>query len=224
MDVILLCNAGLAFSYEGKTLLVDVPNCTLPPYAPLAPGEWDRIMERKPPYEHLCGLYFTHEHPDHCDMDKVRAFREKWPDVPCFIPKENAGQGTLVMGPFIISYEELDHAPIDAPTPPHVVTWIKAGAASIYIAADAKLDCEQHRGFLKGRVASAAFWNAMYLSRTDTRRLLRESAQRSFIYHMPEVEPDGYGIWKKCRNNLKRYGDEIRNTEVLSSYPSHIVI
>lgn len=224
MKVTLLCNAGLALCYEGQTLLVDVPNCVLPPYATLAAGEWEAIINRKPPHENICGMYFTHNHPDHCDIEKVRSFQKRWPEIPCFFPEKNVGNGTVVMGPFVISYAEMDHAPMDVPTPPHVVTWIRAGATSIYIAADAKLDCEQHRKFLKGRVANGAFWNAMYLSRPETRELLLSSAERNFIYHMPEEEPDPYGIWKKCRNNLKRYGEELKNIEVLCKYPSQIVL
>ena len=223
MEITLLCNAGLAITYEGKTLLVDIPNSMFPPFASMAPAEWQSVVKREGDYGSVCGLYFTHDHPDHCDMEKVRDYKKRWPEIPCFVPEETTAQsGTLVIGPFVVSYMKLDHAPMDVPTPPHVVTWVRAGEKSIYIAADAKLDCEEHRRFIKGRVANAAFWNAMYLSRKETRKLIHDTAQRNFIYHMPQTEPDGFGIWKKCRNNLQRYGDELQSVQVLDKYPYHL--
>ena len=220
MEITLLCNAGLAITHEGKTLLVDIPNSAFPPFAPIPPTEWEKILKREGDYGSVCGLYFTHNHPDHCDMQMLQNYKERWNEVPCFVPQDStAHSGSLVMGPFVISYMRLDHAPMNVPTPPHVVTWIRAGEKSIYIAADAKLDCDEHRCFIKGRVADAAFWNAMYLSRDETRRLIGETALKSFIYHMPQTEPDAFGIWKKCRNNLMRHGDELQSVQILDNYP-----
>ena len=223
MEITLLCNAGLTICCDNQTLLVDVPNCDMPPYASLGTGEWDKILNRQDPYQRICGLYYTHNHPDHYHKDRVAEFRKKWPDIPCFLPDENSEKGTLVMGPYVISYGTVEHAPMDVATPPHVVTWIRAGSKSIYIAADAKLDCHEHEAFLKGRVADLAFWNAMYLSRAETRELMRKTAKKNYIYHMPQFEPDEYGIWKKCRNNLRRYKDELSSVSIISDYPSKII-
>lgn len=220
MEIKLLCNAGLAITYEGKTLLVDIPNQAFSPFAALPPLQWQMIMNRTGEFGMVCGLFITHNHPDHCDMERVRAYRSRWNEVNVFVPDDSTPQmGTVVMGPFVISYRRMDHAPMDVPTPPHVVAWVRAGDKTVYIAADAKLDLEEHRRFLKGRVANGAFWNAMYLSRPETRLLLREAAQKNFVYHMPEVEPDSIGIWKKCRNNLSRYENELQGVTVLDCYP-----
>ena len=64
----------------------------------------------------------------------------------------------------------------------------------------------------------------MYLSRAETRLLLRCISAKNYIYHMPENDPDGFGIWKKCKNNLNRYPDELRTVRVLKRYPSVIEI
>lgn len=224
MKIRVLCNAGLALEYQNQILLVDAPNCPLAPYAALPEGEWARILAREAPYDRLCGLYFTHTHPDHCDLEKVREFQRCWPEVPCFLPENGPEAGQIGMGPFFISFARLEHAPMDSPLPPHVVTWIQAGETGIYIAADARLHCEAHQAFLRGRVADAAFWNGMYLSRPETRGLLREAARRNYIYHMPEQEPDGFGIWKKCRSNLRRYPQELEHVTVIDRYPWQIEV
>lgn len=222
MHITLLCNAGLAIECDGSVLLVDLPNCDLPPFAWLAQGEWRRILDQMPPYDRVCGIYYSHNHPDHCDTLRLEEYRKRYPEIPVFFPDDRPFKGTAVMGPFVISYERIDHAPMDAPAPPHVVSWIRANGTCIYIAADAKLDPDAHRAFLKGRVADGAFWNAMYLSRPETRLLMKESAVNNWIYHMPDQNPDPYGIWKKCNNNLARYPEDLKMVHILSEYPSEI--
>ncbi len=222
MRITLLCNTGLAIEYQGQTLLIDLPQDQIPPFMPLGAGEWERILNREPAYDKVCGIFFTHNHPDHCDPERAEAYRKRWREIPVFLPEEHGEHGTVAMGPFVISYDRLDHAPMDPPPPPHVVTWIRAGSQCVYIAGDAKLDPAEHYKILKGRKAHIGFWNPMYLSRPETRQLIRDAATRSYIYHLPASEPDSYGIWKKCRSNQKRYGAELPQVEVLEKYPSTI--
>lgn len=224
MHITLLCNAGLAITNDGATLLVDLPNENLPPFAVLKEDTWRKILNREHPYHNVCGFYFTHDHPDHCDRDKVAAYRKRWPDTACFFPEEDHESGRISIGPFDISYRRVDHAPMDVPTPPHVVTWIESGGKSLYLAADAKLDVFDHQAFLKGRRASAAFWNSMYLSRPETRSLLQSAAEQNYIYHMPEKNPDTFGIWRKCEKNCQRYAAELGNVTILAHYPWEIAI
>lgn len=208
----------------GETLLVDVPNKEILPYCGVKPDLWERILNREPPYERVSGIYFTHDHPDHHDADRVKSYLTKWPRTPYVLPSGNSESGLLRLGVFEISWKRLEHAPMDTQTPPHVVTWIRAGGRCLYIAADAKLDAEAHRQFLAGKRADAAFWNAMYLSRPETRRLIAEAAEVSYIYHMPEGRTDTFGIWRKCERNLERYSSELENTVILDRYPTEIII
>lgn len=224
MKITVLCNAGLALEAENAILLVDAPNQAFPPFAALPEALWQDILERKPPYDRVCGLWFTHDHPDHCDLEKTRAYEQRWPEIPVLIPGPGHVRGRVQLGPFTMEYQRLEHAPMDEPTPPHVVTWISCGGKSIYIAGDAALDCEAHRAFLRGRTADAAFWNSMYLSRPDTRNLMAQAARQSCIYHMPPQEPDDFGLWKKCRSNLQRYPQELERVTVIERYPSEIQI
>lgn len=218
MRITLLCNCGLAVECSGAVLLVDVPNGSAPPFYRLPADAWQRILDRRPPYDRLAGIYITHLHPDHCDLEALRAFQRRWPDVPCLLPSEAAPRGAVNLGPFAVEYAAFPHAPIANP-PLHRVTWIRAGAQSIYLAADAALEPEAHRAFLRGRRADAAFFNAMYLSRPETRRLLGEAAAQCCIYHMPR-EGEGLEIWAKCRRNLERYPEALAQVRVLGSYPT----
>ncbi len=220
----LLCNAGIAVEYQNEILLVDVLNASNPPFAGISDVIWQQILKRKAPFDKVCGVYFTHIHPDHCDLGKVLQYRNQWPDIPCWLPDGSAENGDLCMGPFSIEYSSVYHAPMDEPLPKHVVSWIKAGEKRIYIAADAALPPEPHMTFLNKRTADAAFWNSMYLSRPETRALLNQTSPRNYIYHMPESDPDGFGIWKKCKNNLLRYPEELRTVRVIKRYPTVIEI
>lgn len=222
MTITFLCNAGLALETDRAVLLVDVPNQDSKPFYPLPEDEWQKILSRQPPYDKVCGMWFSHTHPDHCDMEKVRNYQQRWPDIPVFLPDQTNVRGCCKIGPFHIEYQRFDHAPIPN-APPHVVTWINAGGKTLYLAADAALDPEGHRRFLRGRRADIAVWNAMYLSRAETRILLAEAASRSIIYHLPLRSADTCGIWKKTDSNLTRYGKELFMVRILDHYPMTVV-
>lgn len=222
MQITVLCNAGLALSYEGNTLLIDAPNETIAPFCQLDDDEWNRIINHEPPYNQICGFWFTHEHPDHYSKEKISAYLNRWPETPVFVPQKEV-RGKFCIGPFVIEYQRFDHAPMDVPVPPHVVTLISAGNRTVYIAADAKLDVEAHKSFLKGQQVDIAFWNSMYLSRPETRNLLQSAAKQNYIYHMPETRPDSYGLWRKLEKNLEHYKDELITTEIIAEYPCRII-
>ncbi len=224
MEITLLCNAGLAVAHRGVTLLVDVLNGDIAPFHALSEELWQKILNHEPPFSSICGLCFTHDHPDHYNRDRVDAYLARWPGTPFFLPHSHTEQGTALMGPFSICYGSICHAPMEEETPPHAVIWITNGDQSVYVAADAKPDPGEHIKFLQNKRADAAFWNAMYLSQPQTRQLLRDVAVHSYIYHMPAENPDGYGLWNKCRRNLSRYGSELENVTVLDRYPCTVTI
>lgn len=222
MQITLLCNAGIALSYEGKTLLIDVLNEEIEPFYGLNDDAWRIILCHERPFDDICGLYFTHKHMDHCSPDRISTYIERWPETLVFFPRMDRQEGIVEIGPFSIEYKQIDHAPMDIPTPPHVVSLISAGEQSVYIAADAKTDVEAHRAFLNSRQADIAFWNSMYLSKSQTRNLLRDAAKYNYIYHMPNRRPDNFGIWKKCERNFQRYGDELESVIVIDRYPYQV--
>lgn len=222
MNVTLLCNAGLALECDGETLLIDLPNRDLPPFYPLPEDIWGKIMIGERPYDRVCGLYFSHDHPDHMHEVKLSAYQAAHPDIPVFAPAFGEDEGVIEMGPFLIRWKLAPHAPLPWPLPPHVVSWIEADGESLYLPADAALDIQVHEAFLAGRKAGRAIWNAMYLSRPETRELMRCAAKRNYIYHMPADHNDEAGIWRKCRSNLQRYTDELRDIVIMDRYPYEI--
>lgn len=221
LNITLLCNAGLAFRYNDEILLMDLPNGKYGEFYPLPEETRTEILSHVPPYDNVVGIYYTHTHPDHCALDFVAAYREKWPAVPVFLPEEHSEEGQVEMGSFTIEFQRIPHAPIPG-APPMVMTLVRAGERMIYVASDAELDCERHRAFLHGRRADAAFWNSMYLSKEDTRKLLQDTAKKNYIYHMPVDHEDHTGFWRKCRANFRRNGDQLTHVEVLGAYPSCI--
>lgn len=222
LHITLLCNAGLVLEYHGSLLMVDVPNREYGGFYGLPPKCRQEILDRRPPYDGICGFWFSHSHPDHCDLDAVRQFQAEWPQTPVFLPEEAPDCGAVEMGPFELEFQRFAHMPLSCEAPPHVVTWITVGEKRLYLSADAAMDCGAHRAFLHQRTADAAFWNAAYLSRPETRQLLADSSKQNFIYHMPADHSSG--MWRKCQRNLERHGEELRNVKVLGRYPSHITI
>lgn len=218
MRITLLCNAGLLLEQDDQILLIDTPNGNCPPFYEIPDSRWGEIVDEK----RIVGLYFTHCHPDHYDPAKVEQFCMNNPHVPVFIPEEGMADGKITMGDFEMEYRLMPHAPILQP-PPHVVTWIRTKDESIYLPADAELDPVPHRSFLRGRTANIGIWNAMFLSRPQTRELMHEAACRNYIYHMPLLEDDTMGIWHKCNNNFKRFPQELADITVLDHYPSIIL-
>ena len=221
MKLTLLCNAGFALELPDAMLLVDVPNREIGSFYALPEESWQRILNKEPPYDKVCGFWFTHDHPDHFHRSRMEEYLARWPRTPVFLPGETATTGKLKMGPFVIEYARLEHAPIpDAP--PHVVSRITTGEKSLYVAADAALIPELHSAFLRQRQSTAAFWTPMYLSRPDTRALMQEVAERNLIYHMPADRPDRDGLWRKLETNLKRFATELSTVTVLEQYPTTI--
>ncbi len=215
----MLCNAGLALRYKNSVLFVDVPNGEIAPFFALDEETWQKIIAGECPYENIAGFYFTHNHPDHYHAGRLAAYLEKHPDARVFLPDEECEDGVITMGEFKIEYHRMPHAPLPEETPPHVISKIYAGDKVVYIAGDAELNADGHAAFIGEKQVDAAFWNSMYLSRPDTRVLLQKAAKKNYIYHMPGNEPDVFGLWKKCRTNFRRYGEELENVTVMDRYP-----
>ena len=223
MKLTLLCNAGLAIQEADSILLVDLPNQEYPPFYTIPEETWRQILERRPPYDRVCGFYFTHAHPDHCCKTRVEEYLHRWPGTPCFFPDEHEPEGEVSIGPFRMQFRRMEHVPIPSP-PVLVATILRAGEKSLYLPSDAALDCAAHRAFLAGRRATAGIWTSMYLSLEDTRNLMKEAAVRNYIYHMPAERPDAAGLWRKVDRNLERYGAELEHVTVWERYPAAVEI
>ena len=219
MKITLICNCGLLFQSGQDAILIDGINRESLDFKVLPDAEYQKMLTGQPPYEVLPELFFSHRHSDHMDRKKVRALLEARGTSQIAAPAE----GTRQAGCFTVTSVPFAHTPI--PTggeKAHYVLLVEAEGKLVYVAADADIDAEKHRRILNGRVADAAFWNGQYLSYPETRKLLRESAKKNYIYHNPEGEDSG--IVRKCLRNLERYPDETQTCTVLNQYPTVIEV
>lgn len=220
LQAVLLSSTGLAFTYEGATLLVDVLNGKYGSFYQIPAQTADAVVAGEPPYDRVVGLLYSHLHPDHYDQQQNTAFLRHHPDVKTFFPTpDTPDQGILHLGPFAVRYGYLEHTPCDYAWAKHYVFWITAGDLSVYLATDARLVPEEHLAFLEGLQADYAFFNAMYLSHPETRRLMQQVARKTYIYHMPEPAEDHSGICRKAALNFQRFPEELQKVTLLEQYP-----
>lgn len=207
------------FEYDDQVLLVDLPNGVEQGFVPLSDRHWKMICENS---KNVCGFFFTHDHPDHCDKDRLYDYLLQNPQTPVFMPEENTADGKVTFGPFTVHYYRVDHAPLPE-IPPHVSARIEAGGTSVYVSGDAKPASEAHTKVLDGCVQDAAFWTSVYLSQKPTRELMARVSLKNYIYHMP-LRTERDGMWKKAESNFRRYAAELEHVMILGSYPAKIKI
>lgn len=225
MEVTLLCSTGLLVCHGNSAILFDGLNGRHGSFKQIDRMLAQRIIQGTlPPDAHIDGLFYSHLHPDHYDQPDNAAFLQKHPYVVTFFPApEMPDHGILQAGVFTVEYQYHEHMLCDYVWAKHYTFFVQVGGMSFYLTADAELSPEKHRAFLHGRIADHGFFNAVYLSYPETRKLLRETARHSWIYHMPEPETDSSGICKKAAKNLARYGGELPNVTVLEQYPTIIL-
>lgn len=226
MRITLLCSCGLLLEQAGKSILIDAPNGSLPPFYEFPNTEMERLSDGTDGYGGLCGVFFTHLHPDHYDEARVSALLRRRDALTTFLPDWQTPEALVrTAGPFTVECRRFPHMPAPKfPDAAHYVLLVTAGAQSVYITADAVPDAEAHRRVLHGRMPQLAFWNSQSLSYPEMRALLREDTVESAIYHMPVDPADRSGIRRKCERNMQRYGAELQNVRVLTQYPSELEI
>ncbi len=217
----LIASTGLFFTLDGAGLLVDALNTPFRSFQGTPRETAERIVAGAPPYDRVCGLVYSHLHPDHYSQADNAAFLRAHPDVPAFFPtRETPDHGVLTMGPFRVEYRYLEHTPCDYAWAKHYVLLVSAGGTAVYLTTDAALDTAAHLDFLAGRRADYGFWNAMYLSHPETRALMRRAAAGNYIYHMPASADDA--ICRKAARNFERYPEELAGVTVLDRYPASL--
>lgn len=214
----LLCNAGFYFHCGCSAVLVDALNQPFRDFKAVSDETAGQLIQGAEPYKQIDGLFYTHLHPDHYDQDRNSAFLQKHPNVRTFFPEpETPEHGFIKAGGFTMEYQYFEHTPCDYAWAKHYVLLLSAGGSTVYITADAELDTDAHRAFLAGRRADYGFFNAMYLSHQETRRLLHETVRKAYIYHVPEPANDG--IHRKALRNFARFPEELKGITLLDRYP-----
>lgn len=225
IDAKLLCNTGLLFRYQDSAILVDALNGAIGSFYEIPDETARQIIAGEGEYAKIDGLFYSHLHPDHYNQEKNEAFLRRHPDVTAFFPTpETQDHGILHAGAFTVEYQYLEHVPCDYVWAKHYVLLVSAGGVRVYLTSDAALDIPAHRAFLNGRRADYAFWNAMYLSYAQTRRLMEESARKNFIYHVPVPAADRSGICRKIERNYQRFSDQLQEITLLERYPEPLTL
>ena len=224
MRITLICSCGLVLEAGGKSLLIDVLTQELAPFYRAPQTLRRKIIEGAAPYDAVCGLLFTHLHPDHFDRLAAEAFAGNHENTPVYIPSRRVPvPGVLLFGPFCVELHRVRHTPV----PGYGVSTVDAMIVScegkeVYIASDTAPDASIHASVLAGRSMDAAFWNGEMLLYPPEREALDVFAARNFIYHIPPDPTDG--LRRKLERILARDTQAMKTVRLLEEYPSSITI
>lgn len=222
MRITLVCNCGLVLTHPEGTLLLDAVNGAYGGYCALPDAEYARMQTGG--YGKICGILASHRHEDHYDAARVQRLAERT-GAPAFVPDAQTPARVFArFGPFDVEFYRIPHMHLpDQPPCDHGVFVISDGVWTIYAAADADPDPEAHRAILAGRRIDAAFWSVPYLLYTETRTLMRQISEKSYVYHLPPA-PDARGVRRKCARCMQRYAGELPGVTLLEAYPSQIPV
>lgn len=222
MRITLVCSCGLLMESSGQKLLVDAPNSPLAPFYAFPDQELQKLISAQPPYDGALALAFTHAHEDHLCREKLRRVLDARPQTKVLLPDHAfPDTGEVHLGDFCVEFHRFAHiaVPKNLMTD-HFVLLVKCGGEKVYITADATPDAERHRMVLAGRRCDVAFWNGLHLSYVETRTLMREAAEKNYVYHVPVDPADTSGIRRKCERNMQRFASELAGVVVLDRYPA----
>ena len=224
MKITLICNCGLALESGGQTLLIDALTQELAPFYRAPEKTRQEVIAGEGEYASVCGLLFTHLHPDHFDRDAAEAFSARHETAAIYIPsrREPAPQ-TLSIGNFTVELHRVRHTQVAG----HGKSTVDAMIVScegkrVYVASDTAPEAAIHEGVLAGRKMDAAFWNGEMLLYKPERALLHDCADESFIYHIPDDPQDSF--CRKLERIVSRYPEELENVRLLTQYPSVLTL
>ena len=222
MKITLVCNCGLVLTHPDGTLLLDAVNAAYDGYCALPEAEYARMLAGG--YGKICGVLASHQHADHFDAERAAHLAAR-ADAPLFVPDARTpAHVSAQYGPFSVEFYRVPHMHVPGQAPcDHGVFVISDGARTIYAAADADPQSARHRQIIAGRHVDAAFWSVPYLLYTETRALMQEISEKSYVYHLPPA-PDARGVRRKCARCMQRYADELSGVTLLEAYPSQIAI
>lgn len=225
MKITLLSSCGLAIEQDGAVLLIDALNKQFRCFSGLAPQTFAQMLSGRAPFDAICGILYTHTHPDHYHAARTKQLHES-SGAPVFVPQADTPLCLhMRFAPFAVEFHRFAHIPVEGwPAVEHGVYVISAAGKSVYVTADAQIDAVRHREILHGRRVSVAFWNGQSLSYPQMRTLQREAAEQTCIYHIPVDAADASGIRRKCEKNFERFGAELPGLKLLETYPLELTL
>ena len=201
----------------------------------------DRLIRRKPPFDGLEYLLFTHCHADHYSRSKTLKFLERNRDVRLFLPVNggiserltgflgswmfpvSGAEGEVLsyrFGDMLIEYMKIDHLTFDYPE--HYCINIVTESESMAFTADMDFNrMELLKKFTK-RKRSTIFINHLDMLHRKWRNALKElDYDRIFFYHLPSEEADGFGYRDRALRNWTKYKEFFSNACLLTYENRH---
>ena len=224
MKITLICNCGLVFSSGGELLLIDALTQELAPFYRAPEPVRQEMIAGTGAYETICGLLFTHLHPDHFDIEAAQAFARHHPSAALYVPnRRQSPPERFSIGSFAVELHRVRHTQVAGYGTSTVdVMIVSAEGKSVYVASDAAPEVLLHESVLRGRSMDAAFWNGEMLLYKPEREGLRRFASQNFIYHIPPDRQDG--LRRKLERLRGRYPEELETVRLLGDYPSEIIL
>ena len=222
MKIKLICNCGLAFESGGQILLLDALTQELAPFYRAPEKTRREIIAGEGEYASVCGILFTHLHPDHFGREAAEEFSARHKTALVYVPsRREPAPETLSIGNFTVELHRVRHTQVAGYGKSTVDAMIvSCEGKCVYVASDTAPEAAIHEGVLRGRKVDAAFWNGEMLLYKPEREMLHDCADRSFIYHIP-VDPQD-GLRRKLERIVSRYPEELENVRLLTAYPSVI--
>ena len=214
-----LANCAILLQSGEAAILIDAPNGLRSSFDGVSPREYEKMLLGAEPYKDLCGMIFTHKHPDHYDSQRVRAIALARENVPAYAADDaSPKRGAVRVGPFTVRYFTIGHSGAEFSNVPHRVLLVEAEEKRLYVTGDADWSKALHLPILQEFAPDAACWNPNYLSHEEGRELL-QLLPKNFIYHMPVAAEDVLGIGRRCRREFAMHGEKLRAV-LVDQYPS----
>ena len=224
MKITLICNCGLALESGGQTLLLDALTQELAPFYRAPEKTRREIIAGEGEYASVCGLLFTHLHPDHFDREAAEEFSARHKNALVYIPsRREPAPETLSIGSFTVELHRVRHTQVAGYGKSTVdVMIVSCEGNCVYVASDTAPEAAIHESVLRGRKVDAAFWNGEMLLYKPEREALCRFAAQNFIYHIPGDPQDGFR--RKLERLRGRYPAELETVRLLGDYPSEIIL
>ena len=220
-----VCNAGIYVEYQDSGLLIDGIASDYLGFTGLTEELYRQALGREALFRNLCGICFTHTHPDHCSPELVRQLHQRQPQLTVLQPDEKTPpKGCIQCGPFSVSYMETPHMPHTFEQVRHFVLLIHAGNETVYVAADAMIDAELHRTVLHDVNPDYIVINPVYLTVPSMVSFLAEKNPKAiFVYHIPADADDQTGMRRKAERSIKRCCDQLPPITLAAHHPQRLL-
>ena len=194
MTITRTANAGALINLDGVSMLFDGVTEYLPPYEAT-----DMAFKDINAVKNLSVLGFTHEHPDHIDLQFLKEYKKLAVGTVIGPNCENTvkiGQVTITPVPTRhIGKSDICHK-----------SFIIKGSKTVFFMGDASPSCLK----LFKEVPDVVIAPFAYANTQSSLALLKSTGARLFvILHMPQKDKDEYGLWTAVQSLTKDMKDVI---------------